>query len=77
MVSPHVSPDLSIPSYLDTRPIQGRLPDLSVKRRQHVVVGVFVFRVVDKLEILDHVSPRVVARWIGIPPNPFSLKQLA
>ena len=64
------------PGLLDTCLFQFLLPDLEVNGRQAAVVRVLSLRVVEQLDVFEHVMPRIIARWIGLPPDPFPLQQL-
>jgi hypothetical protein len=62
--------------FLDACFVQFLLPRFEVNGRQHAVVGVLTFRVVEHLDVFERVLPCSVACGVCAPPDPFPLQQL-
>lgn len=57
-------------SFLDACLFQFELSFFEVSGRQHAVVRVLAFRVVEHLDVVECVLSCVVARWVCAPPDP-------
>jgi hypothetical protein len=64
------------PSFLDTCVVQFLLPDFEVNGRQHAVVRVLALRVVEHLDVVEHVLPCSFAGHVGAAPDAFALEEL-
>ena len=52
------------------------LPCFIVNWRQHAVVSVLAGRVIEHLDIIEHVLPCCIACDVRPPPDPFPLQEL-
>jgi len=64
------------PSFLDTCLAQFVLSDFEVNWRQHAVVRVLSARVVEHLDVVEHVLPCGITGWVYPPPDPFPFQEL-
>ena len=71
-----MSPDLGAPSFLNTRLFQFAQSFFEVNGRQHAVVRVLAFGIVEQLDVFKDVPPCLISRSIFVPSDFFSPQEL-
>ena len=52
------------------------LPPFELDRRQHAVPRMLALRVIEHLDVIEHILPGFLAGSIGPPSDPFTLEQV-
>lgn len=52
------------------------LPPFELDGRQHPVPRMFTLRIIEHLDVIEHVLPRFLAGSIGSPSDPLALEQV-